>query len=254
LQIISPISSRSSQNPDNGRETIDFSIPCEAPNVIQISSEMLLEAALTASIYSFNISLLVLMIRIFFLHLSEPKRMEAFWTRFAGVVVERHESLQIIQEVIKKVKESPKRPKESEFVGKLVSVKAAVSSETTTQKPPRPQIQSNYVGTATANYVDTIQGPSGLNSRRKSIGGDPVKYHFEPIHVHCEPVVVYPKSIPVNPLDKMPYIASIPFRVAETSFEIATDVAAGSIKLFVIKPIQITTSPIRHLYRRIARQ
>jgi hypothetical protein len=215
---------------------------------------MFLDVALTAGIYSFNISLWFLMLRIFYLHISEPKRMEAFWTRFAGVVVERHESLQVVQEIIKKVKEAPKVPILAESALKSVSAKTVDKAEPQTQKPPRPQIQTNYIAKASPIRLDTTQGPSGLNSRRKSIGGEPVKYHFEPIQVHCEPVVVYPNKIPANPLDKIPYIASIPFRVAETSFDIATDMAAGSIKLLVIKPIQISTFPIRNMYRRFAGQ
>jgi hypothetical protein len=54
-----------------------------------------------------------------------------------------------------------------------------------------------------------------------------------------------------NPLDQIPYIATVPFRVAETSFDIATNVAAASIKLFVIKPIKLYTLPARYVYNKL---
>ncbi|KAJ3276401.1 hypothetical protein HDV01_005024 [Terramyces sp. JEL0728] len=48
-----------------------------------------------------------------------------------------------------------------------------------------------------------------------------------------------------NPLNEMPFLLSLPFRAADATFDLATDVAAGSIKLIVIKPISIATSPLR---------
>lgn len=43
-----------------------------------------------------------------------------------------------------------------------------------------------------------------------------------------------------NPLDKLPRAVALPFRIADKTWDVATDVAAGSIQLCVISPIRFS--------------
>ncbi|KAJ3313870.1 hypothetical protein HDV04_001431 [Boothiomyces sp. JEL0838] len=53
-----------------------------------------------------------------------------------------------------------------------------------------------------------------------------------------------------NPLNEMPYLLSLPFRAAEATFDVATDMAASTIKTLVIKPVKFATFPVRWISRK----
>ncbi|KAJ3318695.1 hypothetical protein HDV06_004108 [Boothiomyces sp. JEL0866] len=118
--------------------------------------------------------------------------------------------------------------------------------------PPRPKAQIWYMTkkfTAVDPALKTGE-PVEYSSCTSTIKEDPDQIEITPKDSQLHIPHVNTTSLEDNPLNEMPYLLSIPFRAADATFDVATDLAASSIKILVLKPIMIATAPLRWLTRK----
>jgi hypothetical protein len=215
---------------------------------------MIREAA-NAFIYALNICMVVVLARLVYLHMAYPKKMEAFWFRFCAVWIESKEKifniprLDITKPLVRSKVALPVNVK-TQNCSKQMQIKKRVTAFESVSKhkeilanvspiPPPAQNESNSITKVMTTKL----------ARRKSISHDTKSdYSLQPISNENDHV--FTNIQPQNPLDELPFLIAIPFRIAETTFDVATDIAAGSIRLFVMKPFKLYTFPATYLFRQ----